>query len=156
MENATHALLIAGGVLLAILIIAIGMNIFITYSGSAESMSEKWNMAEISSYNSDFISYMDRNDVTAQEIVSLVNLSKQRNSEIAIFVKTTTGTLKGNNNLVEVTNKQLTQFLNDHILTTTRSNPGAGSRKNTFSYVNDSIKYDEKTGKVISISFTEN
>lgn len=155
MENATQALLIAGGVLLAIMILSIGVIIYISHNETAEAINNRWEIAELNKYNSTFELYIDRTDITAQELVTLANLSKQRNNEIAIYVKTTTGTIRGNNNIVAWDKNKLSDFLNDHILTTQKEPTGAETKQNLFSYKQNSIKYDDKTGKIIEISFNE-
>lgn len=155
MENGVQALLIAGGILIVILILSVGLKIYITHSNTAEAVTERWDSVEINKYNSNFIAYEGRKGVTAQEIVTLASLSQQRGGEIAVFVQTKTGTIKGKNNLTEWDSKKLTQFLNDHILTTVGDSTGTSlTNKNTFSYIEDSIKYDD-IGRICEISFTE-
>ena len=154
MENATQALLIAGGVLLAILILSIGVTIYISHSDTAQAITTRWSTVELNKYNSTFQVYEGRTNVVAQEIVSLVSLSQQRDNAIAVFVKTKTGAVTGNNNLTAWDEAKITQFLSDHIVTTVKD--ASGTRKqNTFSYVTDSIKYDEE-GKICEIAFKEN
>ena len=156
MENATQALLIAGGILLAMLILSVGMSIFITQDKTADAITTKWDTVELNKYNESFVRYEGRTDITAQDIVSLVNLSKQREGAIVIFVKTKTGKLIGTNNLTPLEKDDLTQFLNDHIVTTIKDPSGVIKKQNTFSFVEDSIKYDEETGKIYQIMFSEN
>lgn len=154
MENATQALIIAGGILVAILILSIGVTIYNTHSKTAEAVATRWSTVELNKYNSSFQVYEARTDVTAQDIVSLVSLSQQRNGAIAVKVRTTTGSVKGNNNLTSWNKDKLNQFLSDHILTTVKSGDSTVN-KNTFSYVTDSIKYDAE-GKICEIAFKEN
>ncbi len=154
MENATKAIIIAGGILLAILVLSIGVTIFITHSDTADALTTRWSTVELNKYNSSFQVYEARTDVTAQDIVSLVSLSQQRDEAIAVYVRTTTGSVKGNNNLTSWNKNKLNQFLSDHILTTVKSGDST-INKNTFSYVANSIKYDNE-GKVCEISFKEN
>ena len=156
MENATQALLMAGGVLIAILIIAIIVSTYVTYNNSAEDISTNFDIAELNKFNSSFVVYEGRTDVTAQEIVTLINLSKQRNSEIKIIVSTKTGTIKKlNKDWTNATTEELNQFLSDHILINSKDNAGVDIYKNTFSYVADSIKRNDK-GKIYEIGFQEN
>lgn len=156
MENATQAILIAGGILLAMLILSVGMSIFITQDKTADAITTKWDTVELNKYNESFVKYEGRTDVTAQDIVSLVNLSKQREGAIIILVETKTGNILGTNNLTVLDKDDLTQFLNDHIVTTIKDPSGATTKKNTFSFVEDSIKYDEETGQIYQIKFKEN
>lgn len=154
MENATQALLIVGGILLAILILSIGVIIYNSHSNTADAITTRWSTVELNKYNSTFQIYEGRTDVTAQEIVSLISLSQQREGAISIFVKTKTGTIIGNNNVTAWDKSKMTQFLSDHIVTTVK-NPAGTTKQNTFSYVTDSIRYDED-GKICEIAFKEN
>lgn len=155
MENATQALLIAGGVLLAMVIVSIGVTMFITHDKTAGAITEKWNTVELNKYNSSFTVFEGRSDITSQEIATLVSLAKEREGNIAIYVRTKTGTKIGNNNLTEYDKKQITQFLNEHVLTTSRDSSGNLVQKNNFSYVENSIKYDD-LGRITEIGFIEN
>jgi len=153
MENATQALLIAGGILIAILIIGIFMNIFITYDKSAEGISGTLDARELSKYNANFIVFEGRKDVTAQEIVTLINLAKERDYEIKVLVTTKTGKIiKNKKDWTNETAKNINEFLSDHI---TYKEDAAGKNKNIFSYVEGSIDYD-KEGRICTITFEEN
>ena len=57
MENASKALLIAGAILLAILIIAIGMFIYSSAQSNVESSITQMTTQEVQAYNSQFTSY---------------------------------------------------------------------------------------------------
>ena len=57
MENATKALMIAGAVLIAILIIGVGMMIYNSAQGSIEGATSKISQQEIELFNSGFTQY---------------------------------------------------------------------------------------------------
>lgn len=57
MENASKALLIAGAILLAILIIAIGMFIYSSAQSNVESSITQMTTQEVQAFNSQFTSY---------------------------------------------------------------------------------------------------
>lgn len=72
MENASKALIMAGGALLAMLIVSL---LIYAWSLFSEYQTSKDNLADIEntkSFNEQFIQY-DRNDVLGYEILSLVN-----------------------------------------------------------------------------------
>ena len=72
MENASKALLMAGGMLLAILILTLliyAWSLFSKYQSSGEELA---NIENVSKFNQQFTNY-DRNDVEGYEILSLVN-----------------------------------------------------------------------------------
>lgn len=57
MENATKALLIAGSVLIVILLIALGMRIFNSTSGTADQVEGTMQTTEMAMFNNKFLSY---------------------------------------------------------------------------------------------------
>ena len=72
MENASKALLMAGGMLLAILILTLliyAWNLFSDYQSSSDKLADIENTAK---FNQQFTNY-DREDVQGYELISLVN-----------------------------------------------------------------------------------
>ncbi|MGN1310249.1 MAG: hypothetical protein ACI4VP_00810 [Clostridia bacterium] len=84
MENATKALLIAGGVLIAIIILTIGVTLYSMYSNQSKEYNQIITTTEIQKFNSKFDAYVGRTDITAQEVVSVVNLAKEYNDIVTI------------------------------------------------------------------------
>ena len=72
MENASKALLIAGSVLIVILLIAFGMKIFNSSSGTADNVGDVMKTTEMATFNSKFTAYVGNNESKA-EVVSLLN-----------------------------------------------------------------------------------
>lgn len=60
MENATKALLIAAGVLVVILLIALGMRIFNTTSYVSGASESQMQSTAVQTFNSQFVGYLDR------------------------------------------------------------------------------------------------
>ena len=79
MENASKALLIAGGVLIAILLIAMGMKIFNSTSDTTDNVETTMNATEVAMFNNKFMSYIG-NKKTANEAKALINLVISNNS----------------------------------------------------------------------------
>ena len=57
MENATKALMIAGAVLIAILIIGVGMLIYNSAQGSIEGATSKISQQQLELFNNEFVQY---------------------------------------------------------------------------------------------------
>lgn len=72
MENATKALLIAGSVLIAILLIAMGVKIFKSTSGTTEAAQSTMDSTAVTIFNSQFTSYLGKNK-SKNDVISLVN-----------------------------------------------------------------------------------
>lgn len=80
MENASKALIIAGAILLAILLISLGIMIF---SQAQDTVSNSgMSQAEITSYNSKLLKYEGEN-VTGSEVKALFNEVQASNAEQA-------------------------------------------------------------------------
>ena len=81
MENASNALIIAGSILIAIIILSIGVILFSSYSKIGESYEQTRVVERLTKYNSNFTIFEERTDITAQEIVTLVNYARNYNEE---------------------------------------------------------------------------
>ena len=70
MENATKALLIAGSVLVAILLIALGLRIFDSTSGVTQSSQATMDATAITTFNTQFTGYLNK-QITAMQANAL-------------------------------------------------------------------------------------
>ena len=71
MENATKALLIAGSVLVAILLIALGLRIFDSTSGVTQSSQATMDVTAITTFNTQFTGYLNK-DLTSSQASAMV------------------------------------------------------------------------------------
>lgn len=131
MENASKALLMAGGVLIAILVLTVFVALKASFDNTAQSYVDRLDLQELQKYNSNFETYEDRQDITAQEIVTLINFAKQKEQGTQIFI----GTEEVTNKNIDDQNELLFEKLNTK-----------------FSY--SSIEYNK--GKVTKVVFEEN
>ena len=81
MENATKALLIAGGILIAMLVISLGVLIFMNYREVGTAFVLRISTTQIRKFNSNFTKFEGREDITIQEIISLANFVKDYNEK---------------------------------------------------------------------------
>ena len=100
MENASKALLISGGILIAMLVISIGVYLFATYSDVGSSYEQRMQITEIQKFNSNFTKFEGRTDIPIHEIITIANFAKQSEEQLGIDIK------------VELSNKDLTQNYN--------------------------------------------
>ena len=77
MENASKALIIAGGVLIGIMILTIGVYLFQNAGKLSDSYNEKLARDQINGFNNKFLGYAK--SINSQEMVSLINLVKENN-----------------------------------------------------------------------------
>ena len=139
MENATKALMIAGAVLLAILVIGLGMTIFSSVGGIMGNVGSQADEMEVKQFNSKFETYKGQKSGTqCRALVDTVitsNNTYRKQNDTARIVKVTMGT-----ETEKEASKDL-QAINDAIV------PG---KQYTVS-----MEYDEDTAFVSIITITE-
>lgn len=83
MENASKALLIAGGVLITMIIASFGVYLYGVYHSHAENVMNRLTESQITEFNAKFLAFEGR-DLTANEVVSILNLVVEcnKNNEI--------------------------------------------------------------------------
>lgn len=79
MENASKALLMAAGVLIAILIISIAVYLFSNFAGTSKQIHANIENNRIQQFNSHFTTYVDDDNVTIYDIITMANLATQNN-----------------------------------------------------------------------------
>lgn len=108
MENAAKALLIAGGVLIAILLLTLFSYLYTKMGESTNDIYALMNQSEISEFNQKFLNYSGRGinpnttPLTVQDVATLINLAQdsKNNSDYAADISVN---YEGNN-LLETEN----------------------------------------------------
>jgi len=80
MENASKALLMAAGMLIAVLLVSIFALMFSTMSEYTKAYDERKETEELQAFNVQFEKYV-QNGATAQDIVTVINLVKSYNEK---------------------------------------------------------------------------
>ena len=73
MENASKALLIAGGIILGIIIISAAVILYTNLTNNAKDYSSRPEAVKIQQINTNFEKYRGRTDITSQDIISVYN-----------------------------------------------------------------------------------
>ena len=76
MENAAKALLIAGGVLIAILLLTLFSYLYTRMGESTSRIYEQMAETEINEFNQQFWNYNGLKDLSIQDVASVINLAK--------------------------------------------------------------------------------
>lgn len=87
MENASKALIMAGGILVAIIVMSIGVYLFASFSGTGKEIQQKVDSRVLAEFNNNFLQYVNDNEITIHDIVSLANFAKKNNQKFE-FKKT--------------------------------------------------------------------
>lgn len=93
MENASKALLIAGGVLIAILLLTLFSYLFRQMASSTSNIYENLEKHEITEFNQQFLNYEGRgveigkSPLKVQDVASLINLAQDSKNSFKYGVK---------------------------------------------------------------------
>ena len=81
MDNASKALLMAGSVLLAIMIISLAMYLFANFHQATSQIEGNVEESQVMQFNNQFTKYESNNQVTIYEVLSMANLATQNNKQ---------------------------------------------------------------------------
>ena len=87
MENASKALVIAAGVLLGIMVLSMGVLLRVTLQGTADTYIATLDANEIKKYNSNFTVFEGREDITPQEIVTVISFARETNRGTKVIIE---------------------------------------------------------------------
>ena len=91
MENASKALLMAGSVLLAIMVISLAMYLYANFYQETSQIEGNVEESQVMQFNNQFTKYEDNNQVTIYEVLSMANLATQNNKKYEFEKQTATG-----------------------------------------------------------------
>ncbi len=111
MENASKALLIAGGVFVAIIILVIAVQLFIGYRDVVNNYHYTTTVSEITEINRKFTKYEGKEVITIHDVVSAIKTAKNYNDKYnskIIDVKI------NNISKIDLDNNRLTDLIKDN------------------------------------------
>lgn len=142
MENASKALIMAGGILIAILVMSLFVYLIVSFGATSDKIHDQNAQTQITEFNAQFTKYQGRTNITIYDVVSVANLAIDYN--------------ENNNTKIEVylNNDKLTS--NSNVLKKLESLVGDVDETNVkltnYKVKKDGIEYDEN-GKVKKITF---
>jgi type II secretory pathway pseudopilin PulG len=156
MENASKALLMAGGVLIAVLIIGILLYSFGSMSGYFEEQASQEEIEQLAEFNNQYEAY-NRKLLRGTDVVSVLNKAINNNEkygvngynepnyliEVEFTIKDTTGNLQDGQ----------TYNISNYEIIKQNSDDFTELKRKIFDCTE--IKYDKTTGRVNYILFTE-
>lgn len=83
MENASKALLMAGGVLIGIIILSVLVYAFRTGGNFATTTDDVMNEASLAKFNSQFTMYEGKSNLTVHDVLSIMNLAENCGVEVS-------------------------------------------------------------------------
>ena len=82
MENASKALIMAGGVLIGILVLSLGLYLFMTFAQGAAKINDKIAENQMAEFNSNYTSCVGREDITIYDIITILSRAKEFNDTL--------------------------------------------------------------------------
>ena len=79
MENVSKALIIAGEVLIAVLVLSLAMVVIVKFGKFSANTNKRLSENELNDFNNKFYALNGRINITADEIASLINFAKENN-----------------------------------------------------------------------------
>ena len=84
MENATNALLMAGGILIGILILSLGAYLFVSFSGSVATMQSQIEQDQVNNFNAQFLKYDGEDTLTLYDVYTVAHLASDNNKKYEV------------------------------------------------------------------------
>lgn len=118
MENASKALIIAGSVLIAILLISLGLLIFKSTSGTTDQTQELGKTLEVQQFNSQFLKYCGTSVKGSQvrtlcEVIIAHNANSEDSKKVKIFSSDDVNYISTERNKIKTNqNYEVTQHIN--------------------------------------------
>ena len=81
MENASKALIMAGGILIGIIVLSIGVFLYLKMAVVKEQYNKDLEVAELAKFNTEITVFKGRENIRAYEIISLINFVKSNNTK---------------------------------------------------------------------------
>ena len=150
MENASKALIMAAGILIGVLVLSLGVYLFTSFGNSAAQIQKENEINALNKFNSQFVAYQGRKDVTIYEILELANLASENNKYYGLDSSNsgTSGTLYV---CVKLDNKEI-----DDISTEEQTGKIQNFINNEKFYTCTNINISNVTGRVYEIKFKTN
>ena len=109
MENASKALIMAAGILIGVAILSLAVYLFVSFGSASTKIHEQNDANRINEFNTQFTSYVGKEDITIYYVITVANLATENN----IKYEYNTQRANGKNSYISVYLKQSTGTLND-------------------------------------------
>lgn len=82
MENVSKALIIAGGILIALIIVSAGVGLYISLNKTSEDYSTKPEIASLQTFNLPFEKLNGKTDINVQDVISVYNYIQEQKNKV--------------------------------------------------------------------------
>ncbi len=148
MENASKALIMAGGILIAILVMSLFVYLIVSFGATSDKIHDQNAQTQITEFNAQFTKYQGRTNITIYDVVSVANLAidynENNNTKIEVYLNN--DKLTSNSNVLKKLESQVQSLVGDVDETNVKLT--------NYKVKKDGIEYDEN-GKVKKITFSK-
>ncbi len=148
MENASKALIMAGGILIAILVMSLFVYLIVSFGATSDKIHDQNAQTQITEFNAQFTKYQGRTNITIYDVVSVANLAidynENNNTKIEVYLNN--NPLTSNSNVLKKLESQVQSLVGDVDET--------NIKLTNYKVKKDGIEYDEN-GKVKKITFSK-
>ena len=85
MENASKALLMSAGILIGVVILSLGVYLYGSFSSSTSQMEHQIELDQINNFNSRFLAYDGKEELTIYDIYTVANLAEESNKNYQVY-----------------------------------------------------------------------
>lgn len=161
MENASKALILAGEMLIGVIVLGLLSFLFVSMGRSSKKINNQIETDRVLVFNNHFTDFNGRVDITANEIVTVLNFAKKNNKDYNINKSSNSvyyvDVLVDNVSIIDYTKDQLNEFLKNNNINYFKCNAKYTKLGNniTVKYQdNGNIIIDNTTALVTKIKFT--
>ncbi len=79
MENASKALIMAGGVLIGVLIISLAVYLFVTFGQTSAEINSENSQKQLAQFNAKFTVYEGKENITIYDIITVAGYANENN-----------------------------------------------------------------------------
>lgn len=79
MENASNALIMAGGVLIAILILTLAVYLISSFGSQSAKMHLQIDEERLNNFNNQYASYLGKDKLTIYDVITVANMARENN-----------------------------------------------------------------------------
>ena len=148
MENASKALIMAGGILIAILVMSLFVYLIVSFGATSDKIHDQNAQTQITEFNAQFTKYQGRTNITIYDVVSVANLAidynENNNTKIEVYLNN--DKLTSNSNVLKKLESQVQSLVGDVDETNVKLT--------NYKVKKDGIEYDEN-GNVKKITFSK-
>lgn len=161
MENASKALILAGEMLIGVIVLGLLSFLFVSMGRSSKKINNQIETDRVLVFNNHFTDFNGRVDITANEIVTVLNFAKKNNKDYNIDKNSNSvyyvDVLVDNVSIIDYTKDQLNEFLKNNNINYFKCNAKFTKQGNTITVKyqdNGNITIDNTTSLVTKIKFT--